>query len=189
VAPREVDVGPCREVEVSPVDLGRLPIPWFFEHQTGPYVTAGAIVARDPDGAAADLSIARCKSLGAARAMVGIAPNHHLAALGRRAGARGETLPIAVTIGNHPAVLIVACLYLALGADELECARRAAGMPGPGGAHRGGAGGAGRLRDRRRGPSGLSRAGGRGAGLGVSRHVRGLREQPRDDHRAADDAP
>ena len=86
LAPQEVDAAPCREVEVAPVDLGRLPIPWFFEHETGPYVTAGAIVARDPDGGAANLSIARCKPLGEARAMVGIAPNHHLAVLGRRAG-------------------------------------------------------------------------------------------------------
>jgi 2,5-furandicarboxylate decarboxylase 1 len=119
VAPVEVTDAPCQQVVVENPDLVRLPVPWFFEHETGPYITAGAIVTRDPDTDAANLSIARVKPLGGARAMVGIAPNHHLAVLGRRAAERGETLPIAVTIGNHPAVLLSACLYLDLGDDEL----------------------------------------------------------------------
>ena len=53
---------------------------------------------------------------------VGIAPNHHLAVLARQAHARGETLDIAVCIGNHPAVLVASCLYLGLGDDELKIA-------------------------------------------------------------------
>jgi len=129
VAPDEVSAGACQEVVVEQPDLAILPVPWFFEHETGPYVTAGAIVARDPDGAAANLSIARLKPLGGSRAMAGIAPNHHLAALGRKAAARDETLPIAVTIGNHPAVLLASCLYLDLGADELEHAGALLGEP------------------------------------------------------------
>jgi 2,5-furandicarboxylate decarboxylase 1 len=119
VAPVEMTDAPCQEVVVENPDLAQLPVPWFFEYETGPYMTAGAIVARDADRGAANLSIARVKPLGGARAMVGIAPNHHLAVLGRRAAERGETLPIAVTIGNHPAVLLAACLYLDLGDDEL----------------------------------------------------------------------
>ncbi len=133
IAPVEVADAPCQEVVVDDPDLARLPVPWFFEHETGPYVTAGAIVARDPDHGAANLSIARVKPLGGARAMAGIAPNHHLAVLGRRAAERGETLPIAVTIGNHPAVMLAACLYLDLGDDELW---HAGGLFGEGGADR-----------------------------------------------------
>ncbi|MGH2858036.1 MAG: UbiD family decarboxylase domain-containing protein, partial [Solirubrobacteraceae bacterium] len=38
-------------------------------------------------------------------------------------------LPIAVTIGNHPAVLLASCLYLDLGADELQCAGGLLGEP------------------------------------------------------------
>jgi 4-hydroxy-3-polyprenylbenzoate decarboxylase len=127
--PRDTTAAPCQELVVEDPDLGELPIPWFFEHETGPYVTAGAIVARDPVSGAANLSIARLKPLGGARAMAGIAPNHHLAALARRAAERGERLPIAVTIGNHPAVLVAACLYLELGADELEVAGGLLGEP------------------------------------------------------------
>jgi 4-hydroxy-3-polyprenylbenzoate decarboxylase len=119
LAPVEIAAPPCHQTAAEGPDLGRLPIPWFFEHETGPYITAGVIVARDGRGGAANLSIARLKPLGGARAMVGIAPNHHLAALARRAAARAETLPIAVTIGNCPAVLLASCLYLDLGVDEL----------------------------------------------------------------------
>jgi 3-polyprenyl-4-hydroxybenzoate decarboxylase and related decarboxylases len=67
--------------------------------------------------------------LGGNRAFIGIAPNHHLAQLARAAAGRGETLPIAVTIGNHPAVLTAAALYLGLGDDELEVAGALLGEP------------------------------------------------------------
>jgi 2,5-furandicarboxylate decarboxylase 1 len=120
---------PCQQVVMDDPDLASLPIPWFFEHETGPYISAGAIVARDPDGGAANLSIARVKPLGGARAMMGIAPNHHLSVLGRAAAQRGETLPVAVTIGNHPAVLVASCLYLDLGEDELARAGALLGEP------------------------------------------------------------
>ncbi len=63
------------------------------------------------------------------RAFVGIAPNHHLAVLARAAQSRGEKLDIAVCIGNHPAVLVAACLYLGLGEDELPVAGALLGEP------------------------------------------------------------
>jgi 4-hydroxy-3-polyprenylbenzoate decarboxylase len=42
---------------------------------------------------------------------------------------RGEKLDIAVCIGNHPAVLVAACLYLGLGDDELTIAGSLLGEP------------------------------------------------------------
>jgi 4-hydroxy-3-polyprenylbenzoate decarboxylase len=130
VAPREVADGPCHEVVVDTPDLlGELPLPWFFEHETGPYVTAGAIVARDPVTGAGNLSIARLKPLDGNRALIGIAPNHHLAVMARVAAERQVKLPLAVAIGVHPGVLIAACLYLGYGEDELGCAGRLLGEP------------------------------------------------------------
>jgi 4-hydroxy-3-polyprenylbenzoate decarboxylase len=130
LAPREVADGPCQEIVVDAPDLlGELPLPWFFEHETGPYVTAGAIVARDPVTGAGNLSIARLKPLGGNRALIGIAPNHHLAVMARIAAERQVKLPLAVAIGVHPGVLIAACLYLGYGQDELGCAGRLLGEP------------------------------------------------------------
>ena len=128
--PRVIDAPPCQQHTVSDPDLANeLPIPRFFEHETGPYITAGAIVAKDSLTDRANLSIARLKPLGGNRAMVGIAPNHHLAVLARAARERGQKLDIAVTVGNHPAVLLAACLYLQLGEDELEVAGGLLGDP------------------------------------------------------------
>jgi 2,5-furandicarboxylate decarboxylase 1 len=127
---RTVASPPCQEHVVSePRLVEELPIPKFFEHETGPYVTAGAIIAKDRVSGRANLSFARVKPLDRNRAMVGIAPNHHLAVMARAARARGERLDIAVCIGNHPAVLIAACLYLRLGEDELEVAGGLLGEP------------------------------------------------------------
>jgi 4-hydroxy-3-polyprenylbenzoate decarboxylase len=49
--------------------------------------------------------------------------------LARAAHARDEKLDIAVCIGNHPAVLVAACLYLGLGEDELPVAGALLGEP------------------------------------------------------------
>ena len=127
---RAVTSAPCQEIAVETPDLGtELPVPHFFPAETGRYITAGAIVAKDTATGKRNLSFARLKLLGGNRAFIGIAPNHHLAVMARAAHARGEKLEIAVTIGNHPAVLIAAALYLGLGDDELEVAGALIGEP------------------------------------------------------------
>jgi 4-hydroxy-3-polyprenylbenzoate decarboxylase len=116
-------------VTVESPDLAALPVPTFFEHESGPYITAGVIVARDPETGRRNVSIARLKLLGGNRAYIGIAPNHHLSALARKARARGERLDLAVTVGNHPAVVLASNLYLELGADEYGAAGALLGEP------------------------------------------------------------
>jgi 4-hydroxy-3-polyprenylbenzoate decarboxylase len=129
VEPRIADAGPSQELVEQQPDLVHLPIPRFFEHEGGPYITAGCIVARDPETGERNWSIARVRPLGGSRALVGIAPNHHLAVAARAARERGRRLPIAVTVGNHPALLVAACLYLARGEDELRVAGALLGEP------------------------------------------------------------
>jgi 2,5-furandicarboxylate decarboxylase 1 len=127
---RVVCSAPCQEVIVAaPLLVDELPIPRFFEGERGPYITAGAIVARDRLTGDANLSIARPMPFDGNRGFVGIAPNHHLAVPARAAHARGEKLDIAVCVGNHPAVLVAACLYLGLGEDELPIAGALLGEP------------------------------------------------------------
>ncbi len=48
LAHRVLTSAPCQEkIIVDPVLVDELPIPRFFEHERGPYITAGAIVAKD----------------------------------------------------------------------------------------------------------------------------------------------
>ncbi len=130
LALRAIPSGPCQDVIVDSPDLGaELPVPWFYPAESGRYITAGAIVAKDSVTGKRNLSFARLKLLGGNRAFIGIAPNHHLAVMARAARARSENIEIAVTIGNHPCVLIAAALYLGLGDDELEVAGALLGAP------------------------------------------------------------
>jgi 4-hydroxy-3-polyprenylbenzoate decarboxylase len=54
--------------------------------------------------------------------MLGVSPNHHLGQMAAKAAERGADLPISVAIGNHPAVMLAATLYLGYGEDEAACA-------------------------------------------------------------------
>jgi UbiD family decarboxylase len=131
IPPEIVAAGPVQAVvHTAPLDLpSLLPVPTWFEREGGPYITAGVIVARDPDTGRRNVSIARLRLEGGDRLLAGIAPSHHLSELARRAHARGQALPIAVSIGNHPAVLVASQMYVALGHDEYEIAGRLLGEP------------------------------------------------------------
>lgn len=109
--------------------LAKLPVPVFFSKESGPYISAGMIVARDPETGLGNASYARIKILGPDEALVGIAPNHHLAIMARKATALGKPLEIAVVLGAHPAIQLAACLYLGLGDDEMHNAGALLGAP------------------------------------------------------------
>jgi 2,5-furandicarboxylate decarboxylase 1 len=112
------------------LDLARLlPVPTWFEREGGPYITAGVIVAKDPDTGRRNVSIARLRLEGGARLMAGIALNHHLYRLAQKATAMGRPLEIAVSIGNHTAVLLASQMYLDLGEDEFAIAGGFFGEP------------------------------------------------------------
>ena len=89
------------------------------------------MVARDPETGLGNASYARLKILGPTEALIGIAPNHHLAIMARKAAAMGKPLPFAVVLGAHPAIQLAACLYLGLGDDEMHCAGALARRTGP----------------------------------------------------------
>jgi UbiD family decarboxylase len=105
------------------IDVAQLlPVPTWFEREAGPYITAGVIIAKDPQTGCRNASIARLRLEGGARLMAGIARNHHLYRLAQKAQALGRPLEIAIAIGNHPAVLLASQMYVDLGADELAIA-------------------------------------------------------------------
>jgi 4-hydroxy-3-polyprenylbenzoate decarboxylase len=129
ILPIEANHRAVQEVVERNAPLATLPIPTFFEREERPYVTAGVILARDPDTGRGNASFARLGVLNDRTALVGIAPNHHLALFSRRAAALGRPLEIAVVLGAHPAIQLAACLYLGVGDDELECAGDLLGAP------------------------------------------------------------
>ncbi|RIX99700.1 UbiD family decarboxylase [Aureimonas flava] len=131
IAPVMVENAPVQEVvHRGPIELADiLPVPTWFERESGAYVTAGVIVAKDPETGRRNVSIARIRLDGGGRVMLGIAKNHHLNIIAEKAAARGERLPIAVAIGTHPAVLIGSQMYLGLGDDEYDVVGGLLGEP------------------------------------------------------------
>jgi UbiD family decarboxylase len=129
IAPTLVSSAPVQDViHSTEIDLGALlPVPTWFERERGPYITAGAIVAKDPETGRRNLSIARLRLEGGCRLMAGIARNHHLRMLAEKSARK--PLQIAVAIGNHPAVLLGSQMYVALGEDEFEIAGGLLGEP------------------------------------------------------------
>jgi UbiD family decarboxylase len=119
-----VDEAPVQEVvRTDQIDVpALLPVPTWFERESGPYITAGVIVAKDPETRRRNVSIARLRVEGGDRILAGISPSHHLRELLRRAQANGHPLEIAAAIGNHPAVLVASQMYVELGHDEYEVA-------------------------------------------------------------------
>lgn len=131
IPPRLVEASPAQEiVHRDPNELADLlPVPTWFEHESGPYITAGVIIARDPETGRRNVSIARIRLDGGNRVMLGIAKNHHLNILAEKAASLGQKLPIAVAIGNHPAVLLGSQMYLGLGDDEYDIVGALLGEP------------------------------------------------------------
>lgn len=122
IKPELVAKAPVQEIAITEnIQLEHLlPVPHFFEKETGPYISAGVIIAKDPETGRRNVSIARLRVEGGGRLMAGIAKNHHLAQLAEKAKALGKKLEIAVAIGNHPAVLLGSQMYLGLGDDEYD---------------------------------------------------------------------
>jgi UbiD family decarboxylase len=131
VKPVLVEDAPVQQVVHSEaIDIGRLlPVPHWFEKEGAPYITAGVIVARDPETGRRNVSIARLRLEGGNRLMAGIAKNHHLAIIAEKARARGQDLEIAVAIGNHAAVLLGSQMYVELGDDEFDIVGGLLGEP------------------------------------------------------------
>ena len=125
----EVTSAPAQEVVHTDVDLlKQLPIPKHNELDSGPYITAGLLIARNPVTGIQNVSIHRCQISGPNRIGVLLLPRHTLAYF-RMAEQAGEGLEIAIVIGVHPALLLASQAICALDEDEMEIAGALLGRP------------------------------------------------------------
>ena len=88
-------------------DLGKLPIMHHFPKDAGKYLTSAIVFSRY-DGVE-NASIHRMLVLDDHRVAARLVEGRHTHVLLRRALARGEKLPVAITIGTHPAVTFASC--------------------------------------------------------------------------------
>jgi 2,5-furandicarboxylate decarboxylase 1 len=135
---REVDAGsaPCQQVvhdfRVDPtLDVARLlPIPTHSEHDSGPYITAGLVIARNPKTGVQNVSINRIQINGPDRLGILMLPRH-LHAFYQSAESAGNPLPVAIVIGVDPLTALSSQAITPIDFDELTIAGSLHGAPLP----------------------------------------------------------
>jgi 2,5-furandicarboxylate decarboxylase 1 len=125
----EVEEAAAQEVVHHDVDLLKLlPVPKHNEHDSGPYITAALLIARNPKTGVQNVSIHRCQVSGPDRIGVLLLPRHthHYFRMAEEAG---EALEIALVIGVHPACILASQAIAALDEDEMKIAGALMGAP------------------------------------------------------------
>jgi 2,5-furandicarboxylate decarboxylase 1 len=118
---------PCQEVVIDKPDLGRWPIPTHSPLDAGPFITAGVVIARDPESGRHNLSYNRMQIYGADRAGISMNLWRHIKAFFDRVEPQGKNLPFCVAIGPDPVVMMAAAFRYA--GDEYEIAGSLRGAP------------------------------------------------------------
>jgi 4-hydroxy-3-polyprenylbenzoate decarboxylase/2,5-furandicarboxylate decarboxylase 1 len=128
IPPRKISSGPCKEVilKSEDADLSRFPIPIFSQNDSGPFITAGLVISKDPESARSNTSIYRLQVHGSRRLGVKAQQLHRQL---RKAEAKGEALPVAIAIGTDPALMLASQWDAPYGVDELELAGALRGEP------------------------------------------------------------
>jgi 2,5-furandicarboxylate decarboxylase 1 len=93
------------------VDLGRLPIPTYFPGDAGRYLTAGLLVARDPETGVETEGYHRFQVKDRDRMGVSLHSRRRMFEYQRRAEARKQPLPCAIALGVHPLVSMGSLAY------------------------------------------------------------------------------
>ena len=126
---KEVASAPVQEVVIDKVDLLRqLPIPTHNELDSGPYISAGLLIARNPRTGKQNVSIHRCQVNPPDQLGILLLPRHTLHFFDAAEQA-GQPLEIAVVIGVDPLTSLASQAIAPLDQDELEIAGALHGKP------------------------------------------------------------
>jgi anhydromevalonate phosphate decarboxylase len=96
-------------------DLSKLPVMRHFPKDAGRYITSGIVFAQA--GGIENASIHRMQVLDNCRVAARLVEGRHIHVMHQKALAKGEKLPIAVTIGTHPAVTFASCTHVPMGME------------------------------------------------------------------------
>ncbi|HXS42667.1 MAG TPA: UbiD family decarboxylase [Stellaceae bacterium] len=111
-------------------DLAKLPVHLQHALDGAPYISAGIDFARDPESGLTNIGCRRLMLRGTKSAGVDLNAPSDLRAIYQRAVAKGEKLPVAYTVGSHPADFLAA-LAVTPPLDELHVIGGVRGAPVP----------------------------------------------------------
>jgi 2,5-furandicarboxylate decarboxylase 1 len=120
VPPVEVSDGPVQEVVKvgEEVDMAELPLLTHYDVNAAPYITAGIVVAQDPDTGVRNTSYNRLMQAGKRELRIFMAIGRHLWTLHNKMERRNQPLPVAVVIGVHPLFSLGAQAFTPADEDE-----------------------------------------------------------------------
>jgi 2,5-furandicarboxylate decarboxylase 1 len=130
IAPKHVKSSPTREVIMvdDDVDLYKLPIPMSSIYDGGPMITAGVVIARDPElgmNSGIYRFIVKEKNLTG----IDIVTPNNMRLFAQRALEAKKPLPISISIGTHPIEITGSGYRAPLGVDEMAIAGGLRGSP------------------------------------------------------------
>src|SRR5215510_12836473 len=129
-APIMVNTARTREVTFvgDDVDLFKLPIPMSSIYDGGPMITAGVVIARDPElgmNSGIYRFIVKEKNLTG----IDIVTPNNMRLFAQRAYEAGRPCPISISIGTHPIEITGSGYRAPLGVDEMAIAGGLRGVP------------------------------------------------------------
>lgn len=130
VAPKYVETAKHKQVIAlgDDVDLYRLPIPMSSIYDGGPMITAGIVIARDPEHG---INSGMYRFMVKEKNLTGIdivTPNN-MRLFAQRAYEAGRPCPISISIGTHPFEIMGSGFRAPLGVDEMGIAGGIRGAP------------------------------------------------------------
>jgi UbiD family decarboxylase len=102
-------------------NLGEIPVPTYYKKDGGAYITAGVVIAKDPETGIRNASIHRMLVSGKNKLGIRIVPRN-LYTYYKKAEEMDKPLEVAIAIGMHPATLLATTTSVPITTDELEVA-------------------------------------------------------------------
>ena len=120
IEPVMVPEGPVQEVVLTSddIDLYKLPILTHNALDAGPYVTCGASVTKDPDTGIRNIGVYRHQLHAKNKLGIHMSEASHVNYIYGKYEAMGKDMPIAITIGHHPAFYLGCLSFAPVGVDE-----------------------------------------------------------------------
>lgn len=114
IEPVETSEAVSQEVvlEGDAVDLATLPVPTFFELDTGPFITAAIGITRDPENGVYNVGVYRTLIIGKNRCVINASSMSDLRRHYAAWETTGEPMPIALAIGADPSMVVAAACKL-----------------------------------------------------------------------------
>lgn len=131
VSPVPVASGPVKEFVVTgdAINLADLPVPTFFELDSGPFITGAIGISRDPDSGVQNIGVYRTLILDRNHFVINASSFSDLRRIYVNWEKRGEPMPIALALGVAPAMQVAAACKLAPNKCEYEVAGGLLGAP------------------------------------------------------------